>query len=336
MGKKLTVVLFGLFALFLVTVFPSNSASAIEYSGSGASLITYCDFRDENGAVVRAFNGTTVGVLVGNGGCYLTAGGYANSPRWKILGVNFNNTLPENSIVTFTIRTNDNNFNGIQPPGMLSNQIDQLPSGWVIQTLSFYNTANYTNNTYGLSQASFLIPSREVVISNFSWVTLATDPNSQTLTDIKNALNSTNTKLDSISTKITQQQQQQHDDAVNQLNATKDQTKIIKDQIDRENTGQDNIQNQDKSGTQQGLGGAQTSLFGIFTGFVGAITSASPTNCNLDLDMGYVDFGNQNVCAFSVPTFVQIIGSIIAIVIFVPLSLALLSRIIGQIRSMQR
>lgn len=85
------------------------------------------------------------------------------------------------------------------------------------------------------------------------------------------------------------------------------------------------------SSSQQGT----SSLLSAIGSAVSVISSASPTNCKLDADMGNFDMGEIDLCANPVPTFIQIIGSIILILMAVPLCITLFNRFIGLFRSFQ-
>lgn len=77
------------------------------------------------------------------------------------------------------------------------------------------------------------------------------------------------------------------------------------------------------------------SLISTIGSAVSAITTASPTNCLLNGNMGNFDMGQIDLCANPVPTFVQIIGSLILILITVPLCIVMFNRFIGLFRSFQ-
>lgn len=80
---------------------------------------------------------------------------------------------------------------------------------------------------------------------------------------------------------------------------------------------------------------ATSSLLSVITAGVGAITSASPTNCKINGNMGNLNIGNIDLCANPVPTFMAVIGSIIAVLVVLPLVILLFNRFIGIIRSFQ-
>lgn len=78
-----------------------------------------------------------------------------------------------------------------------------------------------------------------------------------------------------------------------------------------------------------------TTLLAAFSAFVTAITSASPSNCNLDMDLGNLDLGVVNFCQLSPPASFQAIASIFMILFFVPLSIATARKVINLFRSFQ-
>lgn len=80
---------------------------------------------------------------------------------------------------------------------------------------------------------------------------------------------------------------------------------------------------------------ATSSLLNVIGAGIGAITTASPTNCRINGDMGNLDVGTIDLCANPVPAFVAVIGSIIAVLVVLPLVIILFNRFIGIIRSFQ-
>lgn len=78
-----------------------------------------------------------------------------------------------------------------------------------------------------------------------------------------------------------------------------------------------------------------TTLLAAAQSFVGALTSASPSNCNLDMDLGNLDLGNANLCSISPPPAFQVISSIVLIGFCVPLSIATAKKMVSLFRSFQ-
>lgn len=101
--------------------------------------------------------------------------------------------------------------------------------------------------------------------------------------------------------------------------------------------GQDNIEGQDTSGTNQGVSDDNySSLLDIFTGFISAISGVSAGSCSISLDTNVGDLGDVDLCAVDPPSWIQIVGSIIVILLFVPCSMALINRILKTIQEMQQ
>lgn len=78
-----------------------------------------------------------------------------------------------------------------------------------------------------------------------------------------------------------------------------------------------------------------TGLLNAITGAVSVISSASPTNCKINGNMGNLDIGQLDLCANPAPTFIQTIGSLILILMCVPLAISLFNRFIAIFRSFQ-
>ena len=105
----------------------------------------------------------------------------------------------------------------------------------------------------------------------------------------------------------------------------------------KELEGQENIENQDTTGTNQGVADdSYSSLLDIFTGFISAISGVSPGSCSISLDTNVGDLGDVDLCAVDPPSWIQIVGSIIVILLFVPCSMALINRILKTIQEMQQ
>lgn len=78
-----------------------------------------------------------------------------------------------------------------------------------------------------------------------------------------------------------------------------------------------------------------STLLSAFQSFIGALTSASPSNCNINMDLGNLDLGNANLCSISPPPAFQVISSIVLIGFCVPLSIATAKKLISLFRSFQ-
>lgn len=109
------------------------------------------------------------------------------------------------------------------------------------------------------------------------------------------------------------------------------------DQQNEINATNDSVQQSETEG-ESSQSDAQTgtaSLISTIGSAVSAITSASPTNCLLNGNMGNFDMGQIDLCSNPVPAFVQIISSLILILITVPLCIVMFNRFIGLFRSFQ-
>lgn len=87
--------------------------------------------------------------------------------------------------------------------------------------------------------------------------------------------------------------------------------------------------------SQQSAENTGTTLLQAFTAFVGALTSATPSNCNLDMDLGNLDMGVVNLCSLSPPAGFSALASIFLILFCVPLSIATARKVITLFRSFQ-
>lgn len=106
---------------------------------------------------------------------------------------------------------------------------------------------------------------------------------------------------------------------------------------DVENKTEQNAQNAQNQGnnSSESATNASSSLINAIGGFVGAITTASPSNCIINGNMGNFNMGNIDLCANPVPVFVQIIGSLVLIAICIPFAIIMFNRFIGLFRSFQ-
>lgn len=89
----------------------------------------------------------------------------------------------------------------------------------------------------------------------------------------------------------------------------------------------------DKSSSDASAQGS--TLLAAFQSFIGALTSASPSNCVLNMDLGNLDLGSANLCSISPPPAFQIISSVVLIGFCVPLSIATAKKVISLFRSFQ-
>lgn len=131
---------------------------------------------------------------------------------------------------------------------------------------------------------------------------------------------------------------QNHADAQAQKQSTDAQTQQQANQYHEQMEGMENAQTDANSGADDSGEAASQSgstLLQAFTDFVSAITSASPSSCNINADIGDLKLGNVDLCELSPPASVQIISSILLIGFCVPLSIATARKMINLYRSFQ-
>ena len=122
------------------------------------------------------------------------------------------------------------------------------------------------------------------------------------------------------------------------LNNIDDKLQDILDEIGKEeDAANDAVSDSETSGSDSSSDAttATSSLISVIGSFVGAVTTATPTNCRINGDMGNLDVGTIDLCANPVPTFVQIISSLILIAICIPFAIVMFNRFIGLFRSFQ-
>ena len=103
-----------------------------------------------------------------------------------------------------------------------------------------------------------------------------------------------------------------------------------------EKNAHNNIKNQNKEGDSNNnpTNKSQT-LLQLSKDAFDAITKIKPTNCNLTLDLGVVKLPEQNMCSLKVPSYIQIISSILIITVTIPATIAIFNRIMTLIKEMQ-
>ena len=116
------------------------------------------------------------------------------------------------------------------------------------------------------------------------------------------------------------------------LNATQEQNDFYKN----ENNAQNNIKNQDKNGDNNNNPSQKSqTLLQLSKDAFDAITKIKPTNCQLALDLGVVKLPEQNMCSLKLPSYIQIISSILIITVTIPATIAIFNRIMALIKEMQ-
>ena len=82
--------------------------------------------------------------------------------------------------------------------------------------------------------------------------------------------------------------------------------------------------------------GTATSLLSVVGQFIGVLTSATPTNCNLNGNLiPHLPLGQLNLCQHDPPAAITAIGSLILIAFVVPLAYYTVKRMLALIGSFQ-
>jgi hypothetical protein len=116
------------------------------------------------------------------------------------------------------------------------------------------------------------------------------------------------------------------------LNTSQEQNDFYKN----ENNAQNNIKNQDKNGDNNNNPTQKSqTLLQLSKDAFDAITKIKPTNCQLVFDFGVVKLPEQNMCSLKVPSYIQIISSILIITVTIPATIAIFNRIMSLIKEMQ-
>lgn len=105
----------------------------------------------------------------------------------------------------------------------------------------------------------------------------------------------------------------------------------------QEQAGEQAQQQGDASGSQSASDATSSgsTLLGGFQSLVGALTSASPSDCVINADIGDFKMGNVDLCQVDPPPAFQAISSIMVIGFVVPLSIATTRKFLGLFRSFQ-
>lgn len=142
-------------------------------------------------------------------------------------------------------------------------------------------------------------------VNPFSWY--APSDSSESLQSINNNLNNVNNSINNINNDV-------------------------------ENSTQDAADESADSGEQSAADAenATAGLISVIGGFVNAITSASPSDCKINGKINNsFNMGELDLCSMPVPSFVQIISSLILIAICIPFAIIMFNRFIGLFRSFQ-
>ena len=111
---------------------------------------------------------------------------------------------------------------------------------------------------------------------------------------------------------------------------------IQNEMAQEEKNAHNNIKNQDKNGDANNNPSQKSqTLLQLSKDAFDAITKIKPTNCQLALDLGVIKLSEQNMCSLKVPSYIQIISSILIITVTIPATIAIFNRIMALIKEMQ-
>lgn len=327
----------------------SHNAGAVSYSGSSYINSTGCSLVYNNGGSIT-FN-------TDNGGCHIGMSGISNISGVRYLAIRFSPDLqiPANSIVAITLKIKtDSSYPQV---------------GWTTKSLG-YSLIDSSMGEYGTNYSYFyfsqaisgeidLFPSTffgnfsflDMSVSSISYTTLDYQPTRGQITQLQNTLSeinlnsgttnanleiirdrlgTTNSNLEIIRGKL--------DDITSNSDRTAD---AIEEQQQQDEEDRENMENQQNdtstsaSDSQADAEATGTTLLAAFSSFVSALTSAQPSDCNIDMDLGNLDLGVVNLCRLSLPQPFHTIASIMLILFFVPLSISTARKVISLFRSFQ-
>lgn len=223
--------------------------------------------------------------------------------------------------------------------GVIGYNLESMSSNGVKIDIYLYgentNTAAGTvifYNSYNSNELLYFQPKERLTTSGASYWQVDTTDFEYNYTDVLNQINS---KLGNVNSGITNIR-----NGVNSINEKLDD--LSQNTADAINDGQaDATQGASDDSSTAGSSSSSdatsttSSLLSVIGAGIGAITTATPTNCRINGDMGNLDIGNIDLCANPVPAFIAVIGSIIAVLVVLPLVIVLFNRFISIIRSFQ-
>lgn len=261
------------------------------------------------------------------------------------LNLQVNTPIPANSVFWITgyyymNSASTNNFKGLQTSPefiILESQVTNISGNgsgsasdsglqysYLIYSKNAHNTILFGNNELFVFSTGYNL----FTVSNIISAQLSTDPSSNQLDGVLQDLDDIKLQLQSIA-------QNSQNQAISEMNQ-RDEERQQQEEDDRDNIEQQSSDAQDGADdSQQQAESTGSTLLAAFTAFVNALSNASPSNCNIDMDLGNLDLGNVNLCQLSLPAGFQAISSIFMILFCVPLSIATARKVISLFRSFQ-
>lgn len=335
--------------------FGTVSAASVRYSSDGLpGTQSYARYTDQVG-------GTTfynVSSDLSSGRVVFRHNPVNGQPGYvRDLTITTGTQIPKNALlrVNFILEGNSNTIIDVNPfrssdiilqqncettAWVTSNNIDRASklycSVLLLKSQAEYSIS-FTGNLMGFESAGFKIFTPQVL----NYITITNDSGggdvdiSQIETDITNILTqaqNANLLLSDIKTLLNQvktQGQAQQETIENAVqNALDDEKDQYEDQAE-ENAA---TINSDSSAAQ----GTATSLLGVVGQFISTLTSAQPTNCNLNGNLiPHLPLGNLDLCQNSPPAAITVLGSLVLIAFVVPLAYHTVKRMLALIGSFQ-
>lgn len=332
--KGLKLKCFGLLSLFFIifglSLNASSEASAIDFSYSGnAGYSSATIYTNSSSYSMPTSPVTWIGTVSG-------------SQRISSVRLCPNANIPANSIATISFyHISDGSFvpflltQGTSSYTVLGNTSAEYGRS----TATLYFDSAVSGCFYLYANSNYLAGNSRLDISAISYVALEDEPSALLLqaieSNLANRLGYLHDDLTELKTLIRNSENSVIADNTDRA-ADVAEEEQAKDEQDRGNI--ESQQSDSQSGADDSQAEAEatgTTLLAAFTGFVGALTSASPSNCNIDMDLGNLDLGVVNLCQLSLPQPFPTIASIMLILFCVPLSIATARKVINLFRSFQ-
>lgn len=250
-------------------------------------------------------------------------------------------TIPENSIWTISFVSENCSFEGTT--NNLSSNYGRF-MGMDTETTGYeYVTYYFYNNGPSLEGEFYTLPisvncqanSRFKATTFYSFVKLDVSEGqldyTSVLNDIKDAIDAHDANVDAWFSNI-------DEDIAGAADAIVEQTEAEQERYEEQQTNVTNAQTDADTNSQESSSNAESvgsSLLDILRSFVGVLTSANDNvnnNCTFSGNMGNLNLGNLNFCALSPPREFQFISSLVVIGFSVPLTIAMINKILSLFR----
>lgn len=256
------------------------------------------------------------------------------------IALNFNGTIPKNSIVSVIIRFARDISTGTQYPntGWTSKSsayslINSSTGDFGYNYISLYTDANISNELDIFTGANVSLGNHVYIdVSNISYTTLNEEPTKEQIDTIGATLNNIYSTISGMITDTSNVS-----DKIDQIAIdTATQTEIEEDREEREQEDRDNLEERkddtDTEANEAGSDASQTgqTLFQAFGQFVTALTNISGTSCRLpDMQIYSLTLNNLDLCQFNIPPSIMALASIGMVFIIVPLGIHLVKKMLN-------